>query len=178
MHTVSLSRFLSLILICAGSFVFAFSCKSKSKIQEVSGAYVTIDGTNDGLDHLQRDFKNAEKTDGGILLTFDADVSFALNSAELSAQTKKELEKLIVLLKDRPQVRFVVEGHTDATGPASFNQTLSEKRALAVKTHLVSKGINQVRIQTNGYGSSKPIASNQTAEGRLKNRRVEIRILD
>jgi len=170
-----LFQFITLI-ICIG--LFSSACTSKKMIQEASGAYVTIDGTNDGLSHIQKDFSGAVKTEGGILLTFDSDVSFALNSAQLSQQAQNELEKLIALLKERPQVRFVVDGHTDATGPAAFNQTLSENRALAVKAHLVTKGIRADRIKTNGYGSTKPIASNQTAEGRLKNRRVEIRILD
>jgi len=166
------------ILLIIGFGLFSCSCTSKKMIQEASGAYVTVDGTYDGLSHIQKDFSGAVQTEGGVLLTFDSDVSFALNSAQLSAQAKNELDKLIALLKERPEVRFVVDGHTDATGPVAFNQTLSENRALAVKAHLVSKGIKADRIKANGYGSTKPIASNQSTAGRLKNRRVEIRILD
>lgn len=164
------------------SFIFALigllSCTSQKNIQEVPGAYVTIDGTNDGLEHIQKDFKGASRTEGGILVTLESDVLFALNSATLSNPAKKELDKLAALLKDRPETKLQVGGHTDATGPSAFNQTLSENRAKAVKSHLVAKGISASLIQTQGYGSSKPVASNQTAEGRLKNRRVEITILD
>ena len=70
-----------------------------------------------------------------------------------------------------------IKGHTDNQGSQEYNQTLSEERAKSVKTYLVSKGIDALRITSSGYGYSKPIASNDTAEGRSKNRRVEFTIL-
>ncbi len=169
------SHLVIIILLC--TILLAAACKSK-QIQANSGAYVTIDGTNDGLQHIQKDFQGATKTNEGILVTFDSDVLFALNSADLSSRAKSELNKLVALLEDRPQARLVVDGHTDATGPAAFNQTLSEKRAQSVKAHLVSRGMQASRIRTNGYGQTRPVASNDTQEGRLKNRRVEITIVD
>ena len=178
MRVFSSISFFPFFLFFAGTFILAaVSCKSR-QIQANSGAYVTIDGTNDGLQHIQKDFQGATKTNEGILVTFDSDVLFALNSADLSNRAKSELNKLVVLLEDRPQARLVVDGHTDATGPAAFNQTLSEKRAQSVKAHLVSRGMQANRIRTNGYGQTRPIASNDTPEGRLKNRRVEITIVD
>lgn len=127
MRVFSSISFFPFFLFFAGTFILAaVSCKSR-QIQANSGAYVTIDGTNDGLQHIQKDFQGATKTNEGILVTFDSDVLFALNSADLSNRAKSELNKLVVLLEDSPQARLVVDGHTDATGPAAFNQTLSEK---------------------------------------------------
>ncbi len=71
-----------------------------------------------------------------------------------------------------------VSGHTDNVGSASFNKRLSKQRALAVKNYLVSKGVEQDRIVAVGYGFEKPVASNDTPEGRQQNRRVEMKILN
>jgi outer membrane protein OmpA-like peptidoglycan-associated protein len=67
-----------------------------------------------------------------------------------------------------------VDGHTDSQGTEEKNQTLSENRAAAVKTYLVSKGISEDRLKSTGYGSTKPVADNKTAAGRAKNRRTEL----
>ena len=69
-------------------------------------------------------------------------------------------------------MRVEVQGHTDSKGPETYNQMLSEKRAIAVKAYLVKEGIDSGRIEVKGYGESDPIASNDTEEGRKKNRRV------
>ncbi len=141
------------------------------------GAEVTIDKTvKDGLQEVQKDFSNAERTNQGILLTFDSDVLFPLNSSYLTDQAKAEIAKLVKMMSKYPQASLLIEGHTDATGEASYNQWLSEKRAASVKTHAVSLGFPAGRITTKGYGKDKPVATNSTAEGRQKNRRVDITI--
>ena len=78
------------------------------------------------------------------------------------------------VLRDNPDLRVTVEGHTDSVGSAAYNQKLSERRAQAVKRYLVRQGIDPSRITTEGYGKSRPIASNETEEGRAKNRRADI----
>lgn len=72
--------------------------------------------------------------------------------------------------------QVVVEGHTDDRGAAAFNQQLSEKRAQAVKAELIANGIDSKVIETAGYGEERPVASNDSRDGRAKNRRVEIKI--
>lgn len=151
---------------------------SSQKVQVNPGAYVTIDGTSDGLEHLQRDFKSASRTESGIMLSFDSDVFFAINSSYLSEAAKNELDKLVSLLREYENRRLIVTGHTDATGTADYNLWLSEKRAESVKNHLVSQGIAANRFKVEGMGQTKPIAPNNTAEGRQKNRRVEVTIVD
>ncbi|WP_257667771.1 OmpA family protein [Parapedobacter tibetensis] len=141
------------------------------------GAQVSIDGTKDGLEHVQRDFEEASITDRGIMVTFDADVLFPLNSSYLTDQAKKEIDKLVTLLDDYPGASLIVDGHTDATGTETYNQWLSEKRAESVKQYAVEKGLSERRVTTNGYGQTKPVAANNTKEGRQKNRRVEVTIV-
>jgi outer membrane protein OmpA-like peptidoglycan-associated protein len=80
-------------------------------------------------------------------------------------------------MNERPAMTVEVTGHTDATGPAKYNLGLSERRAKAVTGYLVNQGIASDRISTQYYGETKPIESNETREGRAKNRRVEFKIV-
>lgn len=104
-------------------------------------------------------------------------VKFAVNSANLTASGKAELDKLVAYLNTHPAIRVKLDGHTDASGNDKINNPLSENRALAAKDYLVSQGIDAGRIDTEGFGSTQPIADNKTAEGKAKNRRIEVKIL-
>ena len=73
---------------------------------------------------------------------------------------------------------FMIEGHTDTSGPKVFNQKLSEMRANAVKEYLVKKGIDETRLSTVGFGEDKPAESNSTRKGRISNRRVEFKVVE
>lgn len=108
-----------------------------------------------------------------VLFSFDG-VNFATNDAALRPGAEAELDTAVAALKRSPSVDVRVEGHTDATGAASYNQALSERRARAVADYLVRSGIAPGRIRTVGYGEDRPIAPNDTASGRARNRRVEI----
>src|SRR5690554_2522299 len=162
----------SLLFVASTTF---FSCKNKQMAVN-PGAQVTIDGTRDGLEHVQRDFEDAAMTDRGIMVTFDSDVLFPLNSSYLTDQARGEIDKLIALLVDYPNASLIVDGHTDATGTEEYNQWLSEKRAESVKKYIADHGVGASRITTNGYGQAKPVAANNTSEGRQQNRRVEVTI--
>ena len=83
---------------------------------------------------------------------------------------------MVAFLKENPDKKVDLEGYTDSIGSAKYNQGLSERRAVSVKTYLVKKGIDPARITGLGFGETKPIAENNTKEGRAKNRRVEIKI--
>ena len=84
------------------------------------------------------------------------------------------LKKVFQVLGEYPENSVVIEGHTDSEGADTYNQTLSENRANSVKEWLVNAGIDSSRLQIIGYGEGKPVATNETDEGRSKNRRVEI----
>lgn len=171
------NRFRYLLLLAVFSLVVSVSCKSK-RLQINPGAYVTMDGTDDGLRNIQRDFGDASRTEEGILVTLESDVSFAINSSFLNDAAKRELDKLARALEAYPNVTLLIEGHTDATGTPEYNLQLSEKRARSVRDYLISKGIAKSRFTVEGHGQSQPVAPNNTAEGRKKNRRVEITIVD
>lgn len=104
-------------------------------------------------------------------------VEFFDNSSVLTDSSFNVLDDVIEQLDAHPEYNLLVEGHTDDIGSEKFNLVLSEKRAVAVETYLISKGIDADRIIIRSYGESKPIASNQTPEGRAQNRRVEFRII-
>jgi len=100
-------------------------------------------------------------------------IRFETGKAVLLPQSMGVLNKICDMLKAHPDVKFSIEGHTDNVGDADFNQKLSEERAAAVKTQLVKMGIDAGRLQTKGWGETKPVDSNDTPEGRANNRRVE-----
>ncbi|MBR4927330.1 MAG: OmpA family protein [Alphaproteobacteria bacterium] len=99
---------------------------------------------------------------------------FAFDSAALSEQAKADLKPLIERLKENANEKVMIKGYTDITGPAAYNQTLSEQRAMSVKDYLISEGIAANRIETKGYGASHFIATNETPAGRAQNRRTEV----
>ncbi|MGD9503573.1 MAG: OmpA family protein [Syntrophobacteraceae bacterium] len=109
-----------------------------------------------------------------IMLTFKSDFLFSVGSANLSGGAYQEIDRVAQILNQYPQTNIVVEGHTDSTGSDAANQTLSERRASAVAQALASRGVSAARIQTVGYGESRPIAPNDTDSGRQMNRRVTV----
>ncbi len=104
-------------------------------------------------------------------------IFFDTNSAEIKGESKTELNKLVSFIKANAIAKIEVGGHTDNIGDDKANQLLSEKRAKAVCDYLIASGIEPIRLVSKGYGESKPVADNQTEEGRSKNRRTEITIL-
>jgi len=104
-------------------------------------------------------------------------IFFDTNKSTLRPESTSELERLIKLLNDVPNMRIEISGHTDNKGSADYNQKLSESRAHAVVEYLVGKGIISSRLEYKGYGLTQPISTNDTEEGRQENRRTEFKIL-
>src|SRR5213593_3084608 len=100
--------------------------------------------------------------------------NFDFDKAQLKPSGRDVLDGAVKTLRDNPSLHVVVEGHTDSVGSDSYNHKLSERRAKAVRDYLVREGIDPSRITTRGYGKSRPVASNDTAEGRAQNRRAEV----
>lgn len=111
-----------------------------------------------------------------IALTLKGDVTFDVDSDVVLPGLYNELDRIAQILIKYPQTTIVVEGHTDSTGSDAYNQGLSESRALSVQRLLVDRGVAPARISTVGYGEARPVATNDTPEGRQMNRRVEIRV--
>lgn len=121
---------------------------------------------------------DVERVGEGIMLTLgESSIRFDTNKATLSETAKANLNKLVPVLNNYEKTNIVIYGYTDSTGRAEYNLSLSEKRANSVMEYLAANGVEKVRFETKGKGIADPIASNETAEGRSKNRRVEFAIV-
>lgn len=109
-------------------------------------------------------------TDGKFVTT---GIKFDVNKATLKPESAGTFNYVVKMMQDNPDWRFSVEGHTDSDGADATNQTLSEKRAEAVRAELVRLGITTDRLTSKGWGESKPMTANDTPEGKAQNRRVE-----
>ena len=109
-----------------------------------------------------------------LLVHFDSDVLFAVDSATLSGDARGALGQAASVMNEYDKTAVVVQGHTDSTGSEEHNQGLSERRAGSVVTELVSRGVDRDRIASMGFGESQPVADNATSEGRRRNRRVDV----
>ena len=126
---------------------------------------------------LQGTQAQVKKEGNALVINLPGGVTFASDSANITSSFYSALNGIAQSLNNYPETRIQVNGYTDSTGNDAHNQELSQKRANAVAQYLIAQGVSSNRIIANGFGSSNPIASNSTQEGRLQNRRVEIKIL-
>lgn len=131
------------------------------------------------LNEMETQLKDmeAKKTERGMVITL-GEVVFDTNKAQLKSGGMRNVQKVADFLKKYPERKAMIEGFTDSRGSDSHNQSLSDKRASAVRTALLEMGITPERITSRGYGESFPVASNDNTTGRQMNRRVEIIISD
>ncbi len=136
------------------------------------------------MDKQAREIKTAlpgaqvERVGEGIRLVLGENaIRFDTNKSNLTATAQANLDKLIPVLKEYADTDIAIYGFTDNTGSDEYNQTLSEQRAASVKTYLASKGLSTSRLRVIGLGETDPVSTNDTAEGRSENRRVEFTIV-
>ncbi len=145
------------------------------------GCPVVTDSDHDGvLDNLDKcpDTPSGVAVDKhGCPIIINLQINFDYNSAKVKPQYMAKIKEVVEFLKANPAYKAEIQGHTDSTGPASYNKKLSEKRAKAVYNIMVKMGIDPKRLSYIGYGEEHPIASNATPEDRAKNRRVEVHLL-
>jgi outer membrane protein OmpA-like peptidoglycan-associated protein len=144
----------------AGALIGNKMDKQKKELEAIKDAQV--ESVNDGQ---------------AIKVTFASGILFATNSSTLNAASKNSLTQFANSLKANPDTDVEIYGHTDSTGTDQINIPLSKERAGAVEKFLETQGITSVRMITDGYGSSQPVADNSTAAGKTQNRRVEVYIL-
>ena len=127
---------------------------------------------------IERDIEGAkvERVGEGIKITFSSGILFDVDKSNLKDPYKGELAQLATILNKYEDTNILLAGHTDSTGSEEYNLELSRRRAGSVANYLATQNVNRVRFATEGYGKTDPIASNETAEGRAQNRRVEVAI--
>lgn len=167
------------LLSCASTPPAIYSSESDVPsdpvLQEYDDASTVTDSPTTEMTFRQADLGNIQRRfeDRGLVLTLD-DLLFKTNSAELRANQAEKLTRLVSFLEKHRGFDVIIEGHTDTSGSKDHNMALSKARAFAVYEQLVSAGIAKKRLAVIALGDRHPIASNDTAEGRQQNRRVEI----
>ncbi|WP_093118083.1 OmpA family protein [Salinihabitans flavidus] len=170
-----------------GAAAGLFSTDDKAKGALVGGALGAAGGAIIGsqLDKQEADLRRQmdnddvviNNTGDRLIVTMAQDILFATDSFTVRPDLRRDLGALSTNLRNYPNSRIQVLGHTDNTGSAAYNQQLSERRAGAVANVLLDNGVSNSRIRTIGRGEDQPVATNLTVEGRAQNRRVEIVIL-
>jgi outer membrane protein OmpA-like peptidoglycan-associated protein len=130
-------------------------------------------------EEMRKDLQGAkvERVGEGIKITFDSGLLFDVNRYELRDASRENLGRLATILNKYPDTNVLIEGHTDSTGTREINLPLSENRAKAVSAYLAQLSVQSSRFTVMGYGPDQPVATNDTAEGRQQNRRVDIAIM-
>ena len=166
---MSLFRMLHLFCLCVIA-TYLIGCQTNP----------TLESSPTGEDIESAAFEGGVETERGTVIVLSESVTFKLESARLRPEAKTEIERIAEYLNLENNLRRTVsiEGHTDSTGEADYNAVLSKRRANTVKKAFTLLGVDESRLRTRGYGESQPIASNETREGRQKNRRVEIIIAE
>ncbi|MEZ5933551.1 MAG: OmpA family protein [Alphaproteobacteria bacterium] len=139
-----------------------------SAIRDAQEARLKAASLQEELDTLE-----AKQTDRGLVVTL-GDVLFDVDGSSLKPGGVAEVQRVATTLKERPDLRVSIEGHTDSTGSENYNLRLSEERATAVRQTLIDAGVPGERISARGFGESYPVATNDTQSGRQENRRVEL----
>jgi len=132
------------------------------------------DGVADYLDQCPGTPKGATVNSVGCW-AFEGVVLFDFAKYDIQPEAYSLLDEAVSVLKKNPEIVVEIQGHTDNIGSGAYNQKLSENRAKAIVDYLVDHGIASYRLTAKGYGFTQPVASNDTEEGRAKNRRVELR---
>lgn len=144
----------------------------------IAGGFIG-DYMDDQAAEIQRDLEGAtvERIGEGIKITFDSGILFDVGESSLESGAVTNLTKLAAILNKYDDTEILIEGHTDATGSADYNMTLSRNRASAVAVQLEGAQVVPTRFTIMGYGEGQPVADNTTSAGRASNRRVELAIM-
>lgn len=149
--------------------------EAQRRAQQANAAEAALDAAKQRASSLEEELKalQAKKTDRGVVVTL-GDVLFDTNKATLNPGAYTTMDRLAKVLKAEPDRTVTIEGHTDSMGSDEYNQELSERRAMAVQSALMQRGVPGNQVNAMGKGESYPVANNETAAGRQQNRRVEM----
>lgn len=167
--------------ICQYKIIFDKDGLAQSFFDKPRGCVIGGDNDQDGVKDA---FDKCPNTPRGMVVDENGcekkvDLSRAIlfdtASAKIKSVDEKILSNLVAQLKNQPEVSIIIDGHTDSVGSDAMNMALSQKRADATANELIKRGVSVDRISTRAFGESAPVASNDSADGRAKNRRVEVK---
>lgn len=152
---------------------------AEARGREASLARQEAELASAAADSLRRQLENLDSRSEarGEVMTLSGEV-FAPGQAQLRAEALANLDRVVEFAQGKPGSRILIEGHTDSTGSANLNQSLSQQRAESVRRALIDLGVDASRIQATGYGQTRPVADNATEQGRSRNRRVDVILVD
>jgi outer membrane protein OmpA-like peptidoglycan-associated protein len=150
--------------------------RADSLRREAEAANARLSEAMTRLRSLVSEITNLQQTSRGLVISL-SDILFDVNKATLRAGAEQNVRRIAAVLQQYPEHQISVEGHTDATGSDAYNQRLSDERAASVRAALVAGGVDAGKITSRGFGESQPVATNDTPEGRQRNRRVDVIVL-
>lgn len=169
-----------LVLAAASAAVLLGACATQPPVAPdttpVVAARPALDIVTEQLQALGDSRVKFERLDGALRLTLPGSLAFASDSRDVEPAARDLLGRIATALQAAPDTLVHIIGHTDSTGSAEYNQTLSIARAEAVMMYLAEQGIDTARMDASGMGEEMPVVDNGTTEGRAENRRVEIEI--
>ncbi|MGM0460717.1 MAG: OmpA family protein [Bacteroidota bacterium] len=146
----------------------------------VGGTVGTIIGRNmdKKAEEMNEEIDGAtiQRVEEGIAVSFDNGILFGFDSSTLRSEAQENLGKLSEILNRDEDTILMIVGHTDSTGDEDYNMSLSERRAQSAANYMISQGLSESRVQTEGRGETEPIADNSSEQGQQENRRVEVAI--
>ena len=160
----------SYLLVLPSGRNYALNCSRPGYL--FYSARIELAENNDYIDPYRKDIPLKKIKEGEKIIL--QNIFFATDSFNLLPDSKAELDNLVKLMTNNPGIRIQISGHTDNTGSEQYNNELSEKRAGSVYTFLIGAGVERNRVSFKGYGSSVPVADNETEEGKALNRRTEM----
>lgn len=165
--------------LCAIGLLSLCACSTAEKPEVVALADSDRDGVPDPFDSCVDTLVPQPVNDHGcaIITGSLAGVDFAADSADLGRSARAALDDFLVVLKQYPDVVVAIDGHTDNRGSGIRNLELSKARVIAVVRYLVARGVAPGRLRPFGFGEARPLVSNATADGRQKNRRIEVSVV-
>ena len=165
-----------------GSFKVVLPYKNNYSLRASANSFFSVSEninldslTNEGFKEIHKDLYLVPVEIGQVVRLNN--VFFDFNKWALRSESFVELDRVVQMLKENPAIEIELSAHTDSKGSDEYNLTLSNNRAKSVTDYIISKGIAAQRIILQGYGETKPVATNDTDEGRQQNRRVEFKIL-
>ena len=151
---------------------------SSAKVDPLPEKFLPLPEESNDVEKTSAKENSAQAVEEQLRQLDFSNITFEKNSSDLTKKAIDTLDIALETLRNNPTVRVRIEGHTDSSGSPELNLTISKQRAASVLEYFVNSGIDSARMEAEGFGDQNPIASNDTADGRIQNRRIEIKVIN